>query len=144
MKLTDIIIIIFFLGATLFLINTNFDFNALKCPLGIMLYTPLVNFQGNNIPIPSLDDLLITLFIFTIVFWFLKFFKIHLNLKKKILLFVVLWILIKILAWYFIISSLDCIKILKVEEETTKLLDIIQLFLVPILVLWVLYILYKK
>lgn len=66
--------------------------NTFYCLAGLMMYPPVKEVWGINIPIPSLDDIIVAGALTTTVLFFLHLIKHDLNWKHAVGLFVLFWL----------------------------------------------------
>ena len=66
--------------------------NTFYCLAGLMMYPPVKEVWGINIPIPSLDDTIVAGALTTTVLFFLHLIKRDLNWKHAVGLFVLFWL----------------------------------------------------
>lgn len=140
MKISNLLTILFLIGLIYFFYNAetnaiNSSLNKLKCPIGIMLYTPIIKINGYDVLIPSIDDLLVTFFIFVFILFILRSLGTTISWKRKISMFVLIWICLKFIAFYLIYTTDGCQTLLDIEEEITKGLDFVQIILLPLFII---------
>ena len=93
--------------------------NTLVCLTGLMMYPPVKDVAGINIPIPSFDDVIISGALTSAILFFLHMVNQKLNWKHAVGIFVALWFTYRMTGWILITMSGDnCQSVMADMEDT--------------------------
>jgi hypothetical protein len=65
--------------------------NSLTCTAGLLMYPPVKNVWGVDVPIPSFDDLLFSFVITGVILFLMNLINLHQTWKAAVIIFVVVW-----------------------------------------------------
>lgn len=100
--------------------------NTFYCVAGLMLYPPVKEVWGINIPIPSLDDILITAALTSVILFFTHLINQKLNWKHAVGIFIIIWISIRLMGLLLItISGDDCQSIMDGTASTISSIAVV-------------------
>lgn len=95
--------------------------NTLICLTGLMMYPPVKEVWGINIPIPSFDDVIIAGALTSAILFFLHMINRNLNWKHAVFIFVAIWFTYRMIGWGLITMSGDNCQSVMADMEGTMM-----------------------